>query len=84
MASNDNNTDIYLLQETWLLGDWIKKMHGIIVIHHGLEKSCANEAQEELSSSLANELSMHGMQQADQTQSDQAPWPRTETPASSD
>ena len=31
----DENIDVFLVQETWLTGDWIKSINGVTVIHHG-------------------------------------------------
>ena len=33
-----NKLDAYLLQETWLTGDWEKEIRGYLVIHHNHEK----------------------------------------------
>ncbi len=38
----EHNIDIYLLQETWLIGDFITNIHGITVIHHGPEEPASN------------------------------------------
>jgi exonuclease III len=38
----EHNIDIYLLQETWLVGDFITNIHGIAVIHHGPEEPASN------------------------------------------
>jgi hypothetical protein len=38
----ENNIDIYLLQETWLLDDWTTNIHGITVIHHGPKEPASN------------------------------------------
>jgi len=39
MAAADQSTlRVELLQETWLLDDWIRRLHGILVIHHGPPK----------------------------------------------
>jgi hypothetical protein len=38
----EHNIDIYLLQETWLFGDFITNIHGITVIHHGSEEPASN------------------------------------------
>jgi hypothetical protein len=38
----EHNIDIYLLQETWLVGDFITNIHGITVIHHGPEEPASN------------------------------------------
>ena len=32
-----NNIDAYLIQETWLTGDWEKEIRGYLVIHHNHE-----------------------------------------------
>ena len=31
----EQEIDIYLLQEMWLLGDWNMQVHGVQVLHHG-------------------------------------------------
>ena len=31
--------DIYLLQETWLTGNWSKEIHGYTIFHHGLDQA---------------------------------------------
>ena len=33
-----NNISIYCIQETWLDGDFVKKINGYIMFHHGLKK----------------------------------------------
>ena len=33
-----NNTDAYLVQETWLTGNWEKEVRGYLVIHHNHDK----------------------------------------------
>ena len=38
----ENNIDIYLLQETWLLDDWIITIKGVTVIHHGPKEPASN------------------------------------------
>jgi hypothetical protein len=38
----EHNIDIYLLQETWLVGDFITNIHGITVIHHGPDEPASN------------------------------------------
>jgi hypothetical protein len=38
----EHNIDIYLLQETWLTGNFITNIHGITVIHHGPEEPVSN------------------------------------------
>ena len=30
-----DNIDVYLLQETWLTDNWQRKIHGTMVLHHG-------------------------------------------------
>jgi len=37
-SANQSTPRVELLQETWLLGDWICRLHGILVIHHGPNK----------------------------------------------
>jgi len=32
-----HHIDIYLIQETWLTGNWTKDIHGYTLFHHGLE-----------------------------------------------
>jgi hypothetical protein len=39
----EHDIDIYLLQETWLVGDFITIIHGITVIHHGPEEPANNQ-----------------------------------------
>jgi hypothetical protein len=39
----EHNIDIYLLQETWLVGNFITNIHGITVIHHGPEEPVSNQ-----------------------------------------
>jgi len=31
----EQHIDVYLIQETWLTGDWIRIINGVTVIHHG-------------------------------------------------
>jgi hypothetical protein len=38
----EHNIDIYLLQETWLVSDFITNIYGITVIHHGPEEPASN------------------------------------------
>lgn len=33
------HVDVYLVQETWLVGTWVKEVHGITVFHHGPDET---------------------------------------------
>lgn len=38
----EHNIDIYLLQETWLTGDWITNIANVTTIHHGPDEPASN------------------------------------------
>jgi len=37
-----NDIDVYLLQETWLFGDWTKTIANVTIIHHGPAEAVCN------------------------------------------
>ena len=57
----EHNIDIYLLQETWLVGDWITNIHGITVIHHGPKERASNRGSGGVAIMLARSKSSTSM-----------------------